>query len=135
MDEVIQNYARDFTGWYIHEIVPVLAVLCRRKDRDALHVEKSYEGYKQLFIDAMAYTLSLDVNDDYYKEVEINKRYKFKKTTIVRISNLIKKYFEANPAPDVDWDGKKRFMSLCVMRLSLAVYFTQQDALKAAVNN
>lgn len=135
MDEVIQNYARDFTGWYIHEIVPILAVLCRKKDRDALHVEKSYAGYKQLFIDAMAYTLSLDVNAEYYEEVEIMKRFKFKKTTIVRISNLIKQYFETNPVPDVDLTGKKKFMSLCVMRLSLAVYFTQQDALKTAVNN
>lgn len=135
MDETIQNYARDFTGWYIHEIVPVLAVLCRKKDRDALHVEKSYEGYKQLFIDAMAYTLSLNVTAEYYAEVEIMKRFRFKKTTIVRISNLIKQYFETNPVPDIDWAGKKQFMSLCVMRLSLAVYFSQQDALKTAVSD
>jgi hypothetical protein len=129
-EERIQEVAKEFVTWYIHNITPVLQKRCAKQDKDCIYAETCYDGYKQLFIDALAYTLYLQVGDKFYEEAGVLNRYKFDKRTLVRISNKMSEFFDITPTPDLTDDDKKMLLSLAVMRVSLTVYYAQREMLE-----
>lgn len=128
--EEIQNEARDFVTWYLKSIIPVLAKRCKKQDADCLYAEKYYDGYKQLFIDSLAYLLMIKVDEKFYKEAGVLTLHKFDKRTLVRISNKMNEFFEVHLLPDMEDDEKKKFFSLCVMRVSVTVYYAQREEIE-----